>query len=80
MFKIGDRVRAIKRYEKVDAGITGTIIHFKSAEWGLPNGVKWDINIKGHNLEERCPTGYGYYVPNEYIELEKVLSWKDKLK
>ena len=66
--QIGDRVQCIKKYELVREGETGTVCNMKKlGYYDLPIGVCWDDNIGGHNCDNKCPYGHGYYVPLECI-------------
>jgi len=80
-FKIGDRVKLINKdmvFFKV--GETGTIRCFY--EGARPDvGVEWDTKSNHrHSLHGNCKEGYGYYVFEEDLELEKIKSWRELLK
>ena len=63
--QVGDRVQCIKKYEIVREGKTGTVCNM--GDYDPPIGVCWDDNIGGHDCDDKCPYGHGYYVPVECI-------------
>lgn len=30
-------------------------------------GVRFDRNVQGHDLEGACPTGHGFWLPEEWL-------------
>lgn len=68
-FKVGDRVKCIKAFERVPQNLCGTILLISGRYPYI--GVRWDIYVDGHNLNGivDCKDGYGYYVEKDHIEL-----------
>ena len=72
-FKVGDRVKCIKKGAYAPVGTIGTV------KWIIddrqPNrqsyGVAWDTYVNGHSLNGRCDYGFGEFVNAEKIELIK---------
>lgn len=72
-FKIGDRVR-----HRI-SGETGIIRLIDSTS--VPYGIEFDTEIQGlHSLQGICNKGYGLWVSEEEIELEKEVNSLDKEK
>jgi len=67
-FKIGDKVRVIKKRGNVEVGMKGTIVVMdKSA---LPIGVEFEKEFEGgHSLLGKCKEGFGYWLDSEELEL-----------
>lgn len=70
-YKLGDRVRLIRRGGYVDScttlnvGDVGTVVHV-----GYRLGVQFDHNIGGHSCDGRCDYGYGQFIGWADLELD----------
>lgn len=68
-FKVGDRVRVIKRCDGASVGMVGTILVIKNS-FPMPIGVKFDEKfLDGHSLTGRCKHGFGHWLHPEDLEL-----------
>lgn len=65
-FKVGDRVRLIKGYGLVEAGLTGVVVDTSGNV-----GVNFNGFDMGHNLNGLISGSSGYYIPEEFLELIK---------
>src|SRR5262249_44730518 len=70
--RLGSRVRAVRTPD--DAETTGP----RAGDIGVVRvtpddthrvGVEWERYIGGHDLENRCPSGYGWWVDRPVIEI-----------
>lgn len=73
MFEIGDRVRAVRKFQAgVLEGEYGTIIDV----WETGASVYWDdYKSNRHTCEGKVPIGHGWHVPKEVIELAEPLDF-----
>ena len=71
MFEVGDRVRAVRKFQTgVLEGEYGTIVDV----WETGVSVYWDdYKSNRHTCKGRVPRGHGWHVPKEIIELAKPL-------
>lgn len=79
-FKPGDRVRLTKRYQTsvpsspcpLQVGDEGVVIEIHKSKntsktWVM---VRWDRrDAEMHNCDYKCPSGHGWNVPRDIIEL-----------
>lgn len=71
MFKVGDRVVAIRDYGNVRKGDTGKIVHIV-ANSNPDIGVRWNREDWGfHNCSGNCENKHGYYVEEGDIKLQE---------
>lgn len=51
-------------------GVTGTVV-VRYGRSGYSVGVQWDVKPSEtlHNCDGYCPSGYGWYVPTQYVAL-----------
>lgn len=65
MFKVGDRVECVKKYQiGVSVGELGTVLEM--LDWGV--AVRWDkYNGSRHNCKGLCESGHGWNVPYDNI-------------
>lgn len=72
-FNVGDRVVAITdcpndgRY--ILRGYLGSVCDVHHDSGGYTFGVDWDDLIGGHRCNGNCPSGHGWYVHGDEIEL-----------
>lgn len=80
-FKVGDRVK-FRSGAKVDGidleGLTGTLCDLTR---GSIYGIKFDLNLseeygQGHDCNGYCEQGFGWYVNEEYLILNKKTTMK----
>lgn len=70
-FALGDRVCALRDHpstnEYIYQGLTGTICDLSGTTQQV--GVRWDIDIHGHDAHDTCDYGHGWYVDFSEISL-----------
>ena len=76
---VGDRVKASSEVEPAVAGKIGSIVHIKDS--GETIGIRFDDTISnGHNCEEHCELGHGWYLPIEDVSKSTIAAPKVKTK
>ena len=66
-FKVGDRVKCIEAQSgKTNIiGLMGTVVTI----YPSAIGVRFDVNIGGHDCNQACPNGYGWSIPEYKLKL-----------
>ena len=70
---VGQRVRSLTRgpdgNSHIYIGSVGTVCHtFGYSDGSGRIGVEWDEHVSGHDCQQHCEDGYGWYVDPEYLE------------
>jgi hypothetical protein len=73
MFKVGDRVVAVRNFpsenDDIKAGSTGVVCDIYDGG-SPPIGVCWDEAVCGHDCNHMCEYGRGWYVYADEISLD----------
>lgn len=67
VFNIDDRVVCTASVSDIynAEGMAGTVVLTSSL--GHYCGVVFDVNVRGHSLDGRCPHGHGLWVHSEHL-------------
>ena len=70
-FQVGDRVELkpcrVYDFDGLHAGMQGTVVCISPTTGNL--GVNFDEHFGGHDLDERCPIGHGWFLSPTWVEL-----------
>ena len=77
-FQIGDRVMCTSNYQRYDSqqslvGRIGTVRSLVGGRYGVQFDQRFDggHDLHSHALRPQCPAGYGWFIPHEFLELER---------
>ena len=72
--KVGDRVKCIKKAERVEVGMLGTITKVTATIFG----IEWDDGIAGHSCDGTCENGKGWFVNKKNVSKAEITDWRNE--